>query len=298
MTSGWALTGVSLTHSAVEFAAVLWDRWAQRRWCQARAKGLKCKFRWEEGGCLLAACKENILWSMSSEKRNYVTQTLNCISLFEKLSGKSLNSPPAARSVPGCSPCHWASWLVPSLPKARRPLCLHPGSMAEGEPKMALTQLCWPQLSAALGKEQLKAGRQAASVGSVRGPGSSSTRVVGIKWWQSRKAGKGLLAPLLWMLAHGWYRSIRWLWGSSSETWLDTTETLTVSLWAPPALCVSEPMWYCSWSEDKSVLHLAYSSQAAPVSQSLGLTTTFTGFCFYLPEPTDFHSLLPFAALL
>lgn len=131
MTSGWALTGVSLTHSAAEFAAVLWDRWAQRRWCQARAKGLKCKFRWEEGGCLLAACKENILWSTSSEKRNYVTQTLNCISLFEKLSGKSLNSPPAARSVPGCSPHGWS----PPCQKPGDPCVCTQGPWLKGNPR-------------------------------------------------------------------------------------------------------------------------------------------------------------------
>lgn len=33
-----------------------------------------------------------------------------------------------------------------------------------------------------------------------------------------------------------------------------------------------------------------------------GLTTTFSGFCFHLPEPgahtTDFHSILTFAVLL
>lgn len=60
-----------------------------------------------------------------------------------------------------------------------------------------------------------------------------------------------------------------------------------------------------SYSEDQSTLpfnmELPGSSDLAKLRVN-ELTTTFSGFCFHLPETdahtTDFHSLLTFAALL
>lgn len=57
---------------------------------------------------------------------------------------------PVAHAVPNLSLCHWAPRLALPSPKPRDPLCcLGPGSMAEGEPKIALQQLGWPLFSAA-----------------------------------------------------------------------------------------------------------------------------------------------------
>lgn len=131
-----------------------------------------------------------------------------------------------------------------------------------------------------------------------------------------RKGWKGLLARLSRALADGLSRSIRWLWGSSSaEAWLDTPESLDLWLLSLEVLGTSSAL--CLWPQrlrgGQSILDIAAaaragslcssacSSPAAPW-QSLGLTTTFGGFPFHLPEPgdhtTDSDSLLTFAALL
>lgn len=127
--------------------------------------------------------------------------------------------------------------------------------------------------------------------------------------------GKGLLAPLFWVLANGSSRSIRWLWGSSTETWLDATESLNLWLFSLELLGTSSAP--CLWPQrlpgGQSVLDIAPAARARALCpsacsfpaalawQSQGLTTTLGGFRFYLPQPsdhtTDFHSLLIFAAL-
>lgn len=113
-----------------------------------------------KGGSAPAACRESILWSMSSEKRNDVPQTLNYVTLhFLRNSLAKLWSPCGHTLFP-TSVCHWAPRLTLPSPKPRNPLCLCPGSTAEGKPKTALPQLGWPPFSAAPAKEELKTGRK------------------------------------------------------------------------------------------------------------------------------------------
>lgn len=80
-------------------------------------------------------------------------------------------------------------------PKPSKPLCLCPGSAAEGEPKTVLQKLGWPLFSAAAAKEQLKAGRKADLAGNGGSAGSFSTSDTDTKGCQAGKAGNRLLAP-------------------------------------------------------------------------------------------------------
>lgn len=79
---------------------------------------------------------------------------------------------------------------------------------------------------------------------------------------------------------------------------------LSVSL-ASKAAWRTECFRNWSYSEDQSTLPFDMQLPGSSLQAKLrvnGLTTTFSGFCFHLPEPgahtTDFHSILSFAVVL
>lgn len=189
---------------------------------------------------------------MRSEKRNDVAQTLNYVTFpfLRNSLAKPWSPRGTGRSQPPCVPLSLTRLALP-FPKPSNPLCLCPGSMAEGEPKIALQKLGWPLFSAAPAKEQLKAGRKADLVGNGGSAGSFST-----KGWQPRNAGNRLLAPCrgCWLMddpevlgghsttgtqallkAQTCISSLFWKWGRLSRK----VEMLIPTLWSTP------PVLFC-----------------------------------------------------